>query len=215
MVVDYTEWSVAFEKLTMQNDLAWFSYSIGGANILQRNIHGLAFIKNDGTLIAQHTRNENNDFALSRETFAQDFELIRHRALKNSDLKAKAYSFFIKINDTPALVSFSPLTHPEQGIHPDFPPNQRDFLVFWTILTPEVLAQASDPLKLDNLIITSDLSPNGFLLKDNRGDTIASLRWSLKAEDTNPLTLSPLYQPCHVWPASFSAVILPIAEFLN
>ncbi|PCI31660.1 MAG: hypothetical protein COB54_09350 [Alphaproteobacteria bacterium] len=190
LVLDYTEWSVAFEKLTMQNDLAWFGYSIGGANILQKNIHGLAFIKNDGTLVAQHTRSKNIDFALSREIFAGDFDLIRQRTLQNADLKSTAYSFFIKIKGTPALVSLSPLTHPEQGIHPDFYPDQRDFLAFWTILTPEVLSQASGPLKLDDLTLSSDLSPHGFLLKDSKGDIISSLKWTLQTEDNNPLTLS-------------------------
>ncbi len=190
MLLDYTEWSDAFTKLTIENDMEWFSYSIGGANLLNRKIHGMAFIKNDGTLVDQHIRDDNIVFSISQEAIKRDFEFIRQEILDNTALDAKPISFFLNNNGTPTLFSFSPVTHPDSTVYADFSMDQRDFLVFWTALTPEILSQASETLKLKNLIITSKLTPYNLLLKDSIGNDIASLEWALQEEENNPLALS-------------------------
>lgn len=190
MLLDYTEWSDAFTKLTIENDMEWFGYSIGGANLLNRKIHGIAFMKNDGTLLAQHTRNGNSAYAISPRTLRRDFDFIRQEVLNNTALDAKPVSFFLNNNGTPTLFSFSPITHPDSSAYPDFTMNQRDFLIFWTTLTPELLSQASETLKLKNLIITSVLSPDNLLLKDSMGHIIASLKWTLQEQESNPLAQS-------------------------
>lgn len=190
MLLDYTEWSDTFTNLTLKNDIEWFHYSIGGANLLNSRIHGLAFIKNDGTLVGQENRNNNNLFAISEDTFKADFDYIRQKSLGNTALNAEPVSFFILNNGIPTLFSFSPITHPEKTAYPDFPMEKRDFLIFWTALTPELLLKVSDTLKLEDLIITSDVSADDFLLRDSRGKAVTSLTWSLREEEINPLALS-------------------------
>ncbi|PCI44982.1 MAG: hypothetical protein COB49_10540 [Alphaproteobacteria bacterium] len=190
MLLDYTEWSDTFTNLTLKNDMKWFHYSIGGANMLKRKIHGLAFIKNDGTLIDQETRDNNMDYAISRNVFKQNFDFIRQGMLENITLDAEPVSFFVNNNGTPTLFSLSPITHPDSTAYPDFSPDKRDFLMFWTALTPELLLQTSDILNLKDLVITAVSSPGNFLLKDSMGNIIASLEWSLREEDSNPMALS-------------------------
>lgn len=190
MLLDYAEWSDTFTNLTINNNMEWFHYSIGGANLLKRKIHGIAFMKNDGTLIDQETRDHDKDYAISAETLKQNFDNIRLGMLKNTVLSADPVSFFIYNNGTPTLFSFSAITHPEANAHPDFTMDQRDFLIFWTALTPEVLSQSSVALKLKNLSITPTLSPNGYSLKDSWNQVIASLKWEPRKEEINPLALS-------------------------
>ncbi len=190
ILLDYTEWSDAFTNLTINNNMEWFHYSIGGANLLKRNIHGLAFIKNDGTLVDQETRDNNLIYALSEDVYKHNFDNIRLKILENTALDAEPVSFFLYNNGMPTLFSFSPITHPDASVYPDFSLSQRDFLIFWSALTPELLSQASEALNLRELNITSDISPNNFLLKDSFGNNVASLSWSLREEKTNPLALS-------------------------
>ncbi len=190
MVLDYAEWSETFTKLTINDDIEWFHYSIGGANFLNSRIHGLAFIKNDGTLVDQDTRNGNKSFAITQGDLDKNFIPIKKAILNNTALDAEPVSFFININGIPTLFSFSPITHPEKNAYPDFSMQQRDFLVFWTALTPELLSRASDILRLKELKVTSSNSPDNFLLKNSTGDNIAGLTWSLQEDGTNPLTLS-------------------------
>ena len=190
MLLDYTEWGTAFDNMTIKNDMDWFGYSIGGANLLKSKIHGMAFIKNDGTLVQQYTRNNNTDYAISQKALDQNFNFIRQKMLNNTAFDAKPVSFFISNNGTPTLFSFSPMTHPNPSVHPHFSMNQRDFLIFWTAFTPEILSRASDILKLKELSITSNLSSDNYALKDSMGNSIASLEWTLQDEETNPLSLS-------------------------
>ncbi len=190
MVLDYTEWSDTFTNLTIDNNLEWFGYSIGGANLLSSRIHGLAFIKNEGSLRAQHTRNANKSYLISQEIFDQDFSAVKKKALADRSLIPLAVSYFKNINGTPTLISFSAITHPDPEAYPDFNPDDRDFLVFWTVLTPQMLAKASDMLNLQNLVLTREDSPDHHALKDIRGNNVALLKWSLKKEGTNPLALS-------------------------
>lgn len=190
ILLDYTEWSDAFTNLTIKNDMEWFHYSIGGTNLLNRKIHGMAFIKNNGTLVNQEIRNNNIIFSLSEETFRADFEFIKDKILENTASDAEPVSFFINNNGVPTLFSFSPITHPDSNAYPDFSMNQRDFLIFWTALTPEFISQASKELKLEDLIITSELSPGNILLKDSMGNVVTSLNWSLRQNGGNPLALS-------------------------
>ncbi len=190
MVLDYTEWGDTFTNLTIKNDLEWFGYSIGGANLLSSRIHGLAFIKNDGTLRAQHTRNADKSYLIAQEVFDQDFSAVRKKALIDRSLTPLAVSYFRDINGTPTLISFSAITHPDPDAYPDFNPDDRDFLVFWTVLTPQLLAKASDMLNLQDLVLTQEISPDHYALKDSKGGNVALLKWSLKKQDTNPLALS-------------------------
>lgn len=190
MVLDYAEWSAAFNNMTIKNDMAWFSYSIGGASLLANKIHGMAFIKNDGTLRDQYTRNKNISYTISQEIFIRDFDSIKQKLLKNKSANPTTFSYFQKINDTAILISFSPITHPKADAYPDFSPDKRDFLVFWTLLTPEWLSQISETLKLKNLIITSAQAPDNFAMRDSKGNIIASLNWSLQKEKSNPLIFS-------------------------
>lgn len=186
LVLDYTEWADIFTHLTMSNDIEWFNYNIGGANIINNRIHGIAYLKNDGTLIKQHTRNGTAAFRISQEIFLEDFEGIKEKTLASAANVPRSLSYFKNIGGTPALISFSPITHPNL----DFNPDNRDFLAFWTVMTPDILAQTAEMLKLENLSITSKKSPYNFIFKDSIGTMIAELSWTLKKEGTNPLALS-------------------------
>gem|GEM_PF-1898557 len=190
MVLDYSEWGDTFTKLTMNNDIEWFSYSIGGANLINNRIHGIAYIKNDGTLSQQHTRNDDVSFHISQAIFHEDFESIKKETLAFKTLVPHTVSYFKMINNAPTLISFSPITHPNPAAYPDFNLDNRDFLVFWTVVTPALLARTSERLNLQNLTITSQSSPYNFAFKDNQDNIISQLSWALKKDATNPLALS-------------------------
>lgn len=190
MLLDYTEWSMTFSNMTLNNDMAWFRYSIGGADIIYTKLHGMAFMKNDGTLIEKISRNDTAAYTISQDTFKDDFAFIKQKIMAEPAERPVPLSFFKHINGTPALISFSPITHPDPTAYPDFSPDQRDFMIFWTILTPELLSQTSEDLRLQNLSFTPKVSPENFSLADSKGKVISSLQWSLKKQDTNPLSLS-------------------------
>ncbi|NOZ43520.1 MAG: HAMP domain-containing histidine kinase [Alphaproteobacteria bacterium] len=190
MLLDYTEWGETFTNLTLKNNRKWFHYSIGGANLLKKKILGLAFIKNDGTLIEQQTRNNNKAYSISQKTFEKDFSYIRHRILSNPDREAMPLSFFKIINGTPTLFSFSAITYPDPKAYPDFPMDRRDFLLFWTVLTPDILHQVEKKLQLKNIAITAESSPDNYALKDSKNNVISWLKWSLPKKEANPLIFS-------------------------
>jgi len=190
MLLDYSEWNASFNKMTIKNDMKWFYTSIGNADIINTTIHGMAFIKNDSRLITQFTRNNNTAYALSKDNFNDDFIFIKETILENSFSKPTPLSFFTEIQGFPALISFSPITHPNPEIYPDFSADQRDFLVFWTILTPEILSQVRESLRFKNLSLTDLISPENYTLKDSKGRPVSSLQWELKKEEINPLALS-------------------------
>lgn len=190
MLLDYTEWSDTFTNLTIKNDAAWFRYSIGGANLLNRKIHGLAFIKNDGTLIVQETRNDNKAYAITQEIFDKDFSYICQKVLSRPEQGATPLSFFKMVNGTPTLFSFSAITHPDPNAYPDFPLERRDFLLFWTVLTPEILHQTEEALHLENMAITTQASDDNFALRDSKNRIISWLKWSQEEEKSNPLAFS-------------------------
>jgi len=189
MVLDYTEWGDTFTKLTVNNDIAWFSYSIGGANLLNNKIHGLAFIKNDGTILRQHTRNKNKSFSISHDIFMKDFAFVKNKLLENRSVTPSTFSYYQNVNNIPTMISFSPITYPDPKAYPDFNPDHRDFLVFWTVLTPKMLAKICDKLQLEGLSITAQPSPDDYILKDSQGHTVARLQWALKKEKANPLAI--------------------------
>ncbi|MCF8475275.1 MAG: hypothetical protein K9G26_11320 [Emcibacter sp.] len=190
MVLDYAEWGLAFEKVTFEDDTAWFSYSIGDSSLLLKDkIHGIALIKNNGKIAAQQYKNNNAVYAMSKKILEGDFSQIKQELLKDTSSIPTVKTIYKNINGTPALLSFSALTHPDPNAYSDFPKENRDFLLFWTILTPDLLSQMAETLRIKNLMITSEISSDNLTLYNDQGQPLSQLKWSLSEEAKNPLSL--------------------------
>jgi len=187
---DYSEWAEAYEKMTIEGDMTWFHDHIGAADIINTTVHGMAFMKNSGHLAVQFVRDQNPGFKLPPHSLDKEFSHIRNEILKQDANKPSPYSFYHLINGTPALVTLSPLTLLEPEKQAGYDPDQRDFMIFWRLLSPEFLRQVGQSLRFSDLGLTKVQRPENLALKNSLGEPIISLTWRLKNAKSKPLALS-------------------------
>lgn len=177
---DYGLWDDAYLNTTVTRNMSWIDKNIGPSNRLEDRVHGMAYVANDGTIVAQYTRNQNPAFRITSENFSGGLKRLVDKATKFSPEHPDDISYVGKIGSFPALIAAMTLTPLSKNVKLNIPPSQREIIVFWRILDKPELEKITESLNLQDLHVSDAWTENSIPLHDYNGNITTYFHWTIK-----------------------------------